>query len=118
MVMIDGLGRSKATLPVLQARRQASNAVYCLAGVCLGSGQCTGCHCKCGRVTCLSLVVLLKVRILQLELAPILSPIGLLFPVGIPLLLEITLQHPLAALHKSWYMNYPLPTLDKPRPFS
>ena len=49
----------------------------------------------------LSFVVLIEGGIRQLLGAPILRPVGLLLPIGIPLLLEVTLEHPLTALQHS-----------------
>lgn len=49
----------------------------------------------------LSFVVLIEGGVGQLLSAPILRPVGLLLPIGIPLLLEVTLEHPLTALQHS-----------------
>ena len=49
----------------------------------------------------LRFVILIEGGVGQLLSAPILSPVGLLLPIGIPLLLEVTLEHPLTALQHS-----------------
>ena len=49
----------------------------------------------------LSFVVLVEGGVGQLLSAPVLPPVGLLLPIDIPLLLEVTLEHPLTALHHS-----------------
>ena len=50
------------------------------------------------QATSLSFVVLLKLRIVQVQLAPVLSPVWVILPLAAPLLPKVPLEKPLATL--------------------
>ena len=54
------------------------------------------------QATSLSFIVLLKLRVAQLQLAPILSPVWVILPLAAPLLPKVPLEKPLATLQ--WCM--------------